>query len=293
MKVLLIGGSGQAGSEIRALPANWELAAPPHRELAIEDTDTVRSVLADFRPDVVINACGGFDNVIGCESEPERAFRANVVAMGAFCRELRDCGARLVTFSTDYVFSGARPTPYPEDELPHPINTYGIVRLAEEHMVRSVLEDDAMILRTCGVYGAAGRTSRGGNFLDRRIAEVAQGGCIEVADDQFASPSYAVDLAAAVQSLVCELPWQGGIYHLVNEGQVSWFEFTKMACAGLGWGDRVRPVSRGGMDGTMRRPRNSALANLRARARGIVLPTIEDAVHRYLAANYAEKMVAA
>lgn len=293
MKVLLIGGSGQAGSEIRALDADWELLAPSHRDLPLEDGASVRAVLADFRPDVVINACGGYDNVAGCESDPERAFRTNVVVMGDFCRAVADAGARLVSFSTDYVFDGAAAAPYREDDIPRPINVYGIVRLAEEHMARSILEDRAMILRTCGVYGAAGRASRCGNFLDRRIAEVAGGGEIEIAVDQLASPTYAADLARATRTLVCDLPWEGGVYHLVNEGQVSWFEFTCMAFACLGWAGRARPVRRGGMDGAMRRPHNSALANTRAAGRGVVLPPVGDAVRRYLEQSYPERLKAA
>jgi dTDP-4-dehydrorhamnose reductase len=150
-----------------------------------------------------------------------------------------------------------------------------------------------MILRTCGVFGAAGRTSRGGNFFDRRINEAAAGGPIEIACEQMASPAYAVDLAEAVRRLAFELSWEGGVYHLVNEGQMSWFDITRVAFSHFGWQDRVRPVDRGGLQGDMRRPLNSALANTRARARGVVLPAIEDAVRRYLAANYPERMVAA
>lgn len=293
MKVLLIGGTGQAGSEIRKLECDWTLIAPSHRDMAIGDSASVARMLAEFRPDVVINTSGGFDDVYGCESRATHAFETNVVAIGALCRSIRAAGARLVTFSTDYVFGGDKAEPYREDDLPLPVQVYGMVRLAEEHMVRAILQDDAMIIRTSGVFGAAGRASRGGNFVDKRIAEAAQGGVIDIACEQLASPAYAVDIAKAIRQLVFELPWEGGIYHIVNEGQMSWYEITRLAFSHIGWADRVRPIDRGGLQGEMRRPLNSALANVRARARGVVLPPLGDALRRYLQENYPDLFVKA
>ncbi len=291
MKVLLIGGSGQLGTEIARLPRDWELFVPTHRELAIEDEPAARRILRDFAPRLVINACGGYDNVLGCETDPSRAFRQNVVAMGGLCRAIRDAGARLLTFGTDYVFPGDKAEAYTEDDLPRPIMLYGIVRLAEEHIARSILEDDVMIVRASGVFGIAGRASRGGNFLDKRIAEAARGAVIEIACEQTASPTYAVDLAAAACRLAVDLPWEGGVYHLANQGRVSWYEFTRMAFAHLDWESRVKPIDRGGLDGTMRRPRNSALACARANRRGVSLPPVDDAVQRYLKAAYPGLLV--
>jgi dTDP-4-dehydrorhamnose reductase len=289
MKVLLVGGSGQAGTEIaRVLGDACELMAPSHAVMAMEDSSAVSRVLADFRPDLVINAAGGYDNVAGCETHAARAFQTNVIDRQLFCRQVCDAGARLVTFSTDYVFSGDKPEPYGEDDLPRPIQVYGIVRLAEEHMARSVFDDDAMIIRTCGVYGAAGRRSRGGNFIDRRIDEARDGKVLEISRDQLASPSYAVDIADALKVLLCDLPWDGGVYHIANAGQLSWYDFTRLAFERLGWADRLRPVMRGGLDGAMRRPLNSALASNRARSRGIVMPPVEHALARYLDANYPD-----
>lgn len=291
MRVLLIGGSGQLGSEIAQLPRDWDLRAPSHRDLAIEDEHAVHAAVREFSPDLVINACGGYDNVPGCEDHPVEAFRQNVVAVAALCRAIRDAGAKLLTFSTDYVFSGDRSGTYSETDMPCPIMVYGIVRLAEEHAARSVLEDDVMIVRTCGVFGEAGRASRDGNFLDKRIADAARDPVIEVASDRIASPSYAVDIASAACRLALDMPWEGGVYHLVNQSQVSWYEFTRLAFVHLGWESRVKPVARGALDGAMRRPRNTALANTRANSRGVVLPPVEDAVRRYLAAAYPELIV--
>ncbi|MGA9273035.1 MAG: sugar nucleotide-binding protein, partial [Candidatus Cybelea sp.] len=110
-RVLLIGGSGQLGTQVRRRWADCEIVAPSHDELALEETVNLRAALGDVRPDVLLNAAA-FADVDRCEREPERAFAANAIAVGAAAEAAHECGALFVTISTDYVFDGSTTLPY-------------------------------------------------------------------------------------------------------------------------------------------------------------------------------------
>ena len=139
-----------------------------------------------------------------------------------------------------------------------------------------------MILRTCGLYGVSGAASKGGNFVDQRIADARRGGPIEMGCDQTVSPTWTGDLSRAVLRLIAHPGLPPGIYHLVNEGECSWYEFTKEIYRILRLDIEVRPVDRKGRTGTMRRPLYSALANTKAKALGITLPHWKEGLVRYL-----------
>ena len=281
MRILLIGRTGQLGADLLRHNPGHDIAAPGRDELDLTNEAQLRAAIGRHRPEVVIN-CAAFHNVPLCEQEPEQAFLVNCVAVRNLAATCREAGARLVTFSSDYVFGGDRRTPWGEDDLPQPLQVYGISRLAGEHAALSAAPEHAIIVRTCGLYGESGARSKGGNFVDGRVADLRAGRALEMAMEQIVSPTSTEDLAKALWALVAHPKAGPGIYHLVNEGQCSWYELTVAIGELLGLGAKVAPVDRQGRSGAMRRPLYSVLANRRARALGVVLPPWRDALARYL-----------
>lgn len=285
MRILLIGRTGQLGGSILADPRGHHVHAPGRDELDIESKDSCERAIAGLRPDVVINTAA-FHNVPQCEVEPLRAFAVNCQAvrdLAAICKKM---DVRLVTFSSDYVFAGEKRMPYREDDRTGPVQMYGISRLSGELAALATAPGHTIVVRTCGLYGMSGAASKGGNFVDKRIADARAGGPLQMGCDQTVAPTYTHDLAQAVLRLL-EHPQAGsGIYHLVNEGECTWFEFTRAVYALMGLKVELQPVDRGGMSGEMRRPLYSVLANTRARALGITMPHWRDALKRYLEGKY-------
>jgi len=286
MRILLIGRTGQLGGDLLRNGAEHEWIAPGRDELDVERPESVRAALAAHRPEVVINTAA-FHKVPACEDEPARAFMVNCVAMRDLARACTDAGVRLVTFSTDYVFGGSRDTPWREDDTPNPLQVYGITRLAGEHAVMAAAPA-ALVIRTCGLYGRSGAASKGGNFVDGRVADMRAGKIIEMACEQVLSPTSTDELSRAVLQLIAHPQAGAGIYHLISEGQCSWYQLTAAINQILGLGATVVPVDRGGMSGAMRRPLYSVLDNTRARALGIVLPYWRESLQRYLRLRYGE-----
>lgn len=286
MQILLIGGGGQLGGDLVRNRGTHEIIAPPRNELDVSKPGEVRAALQAYHPDLVIN-CAAFHNVPLCEEQPETAFRINCVAMQDLAAACRDADARLVTFSSDYVFGGEKRTPYAENDLPMPLQIYGITRLAGEYAVTSTAPEHAVVIRTCGLYGTSGARSKGGNFVDGRVADGRAGRVIEMAMEQTVAPTSTVDLSVAVLNLAANPNLTPGIYHLVNEGQCSWYELTVAIVDVLGLPAKVVPVDRGGRSGSMRRPLYSVLGNHKARQLGVTLPPWRDALERYLRRKYA------
>ena len=285
MNILLIGKTGQLGGSILAEQTPHRIYAPDRNELDIESRESCEQVMEEFRPDVVINTAA-FHNVPQCEVEPLRAFAVNCQAvrdLAAICKKMN---ARLITFSTDYVFGGEQRTPYREDDRTGPLQMYGISRLAGELAALATAPQHAVVIRTCGLYGLSGATSKGGNFVDKRITDAQTNSELEMGCDQVVSPTYTGDLAQAVLKLIEHPQLAPGIYHLANEGECTWFEFTQAIYEIMSLEVKVRPVDRGGMSGEMRRPLYSALANTKARTLGITLPHWRDALERYLQQKY-------
>lgn len=287
MKILLIGATGQLGGDLLRNNVGHEIVAPDRGTLDLARAAQMADYIRGLQPAMVIN-CAAFHNVPLCEQEPEQAFRINCAAVRDLAEACREIDAWLVTFSSDYVFGGEKRTPYLEDDRPAPLQVYGITRLAGEHAARAVAPERAVVIRTCGLYGRSGARSKGGNFVDGRVADARSRKRIEMASEQVLVPTSTDDLSRAVLSLIAHPRLAPGIYHLVNEGQCSWYEFTCAIVNALGARIEVVPVDRGGRTGNMRRPVYSVLANTRARALGITLPPWRDALAEYLHVKYPE-----
>jgi dTDP-4-dehydrorhamnose reductase len=287
MRILLIGRTGQLGGDIIRNNTGHELIAPERETLDLQRPDQVRAALSSHAPDLVIN-CAAFHNVPRCEQEPELAFRVNCVAMRDLAEACRDADVRLLTFSSDYVFGGEKTEPYGEDDLPRPVQIYGITRLAGELAVCATAPRHATIVRTCGLYGRSGARSKGGNFVDGRITDARSGKRIEMSCEQVVAPTSTHDLSLAVLALVAHPQLGTGIYHLVNSGACSWYEFTLEILRLAGASPEVVAVDLGGRSGPMRRPLYSVLANRRAAALGVELRPWREALADYIRSKYPD-----
>lgn len=285
MKILLIGKTGQLGGDILKNATDYEIYAPGRDVLDIASKEAIETVIKNYKPSIVINTAA-FHNVPLCETEHSMAFKINCMAVKDLAHVCKQTGAMFVTFSTDYVFDGEKGIPYNEDDKPGPLQIYGISKLAGEYAAMSVWPGKTLIIRTCGLYGDSGARSKGGNFVDNRIEEAESQRMIEMGCDQTVCPTHTEDLSKAVLHLIGKGEVRPGIYHLVNEGQCSWHEFTKAIYEIMGIKAEVRPVDRKGLSGEMQRPLYSVMANTKARAMGIVLPHWRDALKRYLERKY-------
>lgn len=283
MKVLLIGKTGQLGAEIlKDAPFfDFEVFAYGHEELDITDDTAMEKEVKRHQPDFIVNTAA-FNTTAECEKNPLEALRINCVAVRNLARISKEYGAKLVTFSTDYVFDGEKGVSYLEDDPPRPLQMYGISKLAGELAAQNVYAEGTYVIRTCGLYGGKeGSRSKGGNFVLNMLRDAPRSAVVEVSSEQIVSPTSAKDLSLAVLKIL-QSNAPAGIYHLVNEGQCSWYEFVKEVYRLRGIKREVVPIDRGGFSGGIRRPRFSALENRKARDIGIALPSWQDGLAEYI-----------
>lgn len=279
-RILLTGAGGQLGADLTNALKGPGLVACSHRELDITDVDAVARTIADVRPDVLINTAA-FHRVDEIETDPCPAFLVNAVAVHHLARACARHGARLVHFSTDYVFGAGPPGPYAENAPPAPLSAYGTSKLAGEHLVRSA-SPQHLVIRSSGLYGATGSSGKGGNFVETMLRLARQGRPIRVVADQVLAPTYTADLAQVVVQLLAVDP-PGGLYHLTNAGACSWFEFARRIFDLCGLRADMAPTTSEAFGAPARRPPNSVLLNTRLAALGLppLRPWVE-ALRHYL-----------
>ncbi len=276
-RVLLLGGSGQLGSEIVRLWNDVEIAAPPSTEVNVENTDMVHRAIEQYRPSLVIN-CTAFHNVDRCEVEPDRAFAVNALAVEQLAQQCRGNDCAFVTFSTDYVFDGELGRAYNEADQPNPVSAYGVSKYAGELLVQR-LRSKAFVIRTCGLYGTRVSSSKGYTFIDKLINNARAGERLRVVNDMTVSPSYAGHIARALRELIQSE--RCGLYHLTNAGETTWYDFATEALRAAGLSNPIEAISYKSWDSAVRRPPYSALQNTKAHALGIVLPSWQSGIAEY------------
>jgi dTDP-4-dehydrorhamnose reductase len=222
MKTVLIGADGQLGTDL--LKQEKNLIPLTITDIDITNLSQVEQVLGQIKPEVVINTAA-YNNVERAEEEPNLAFAVNALGaenLALICRKL---DAALVHFSTDYVFSGQKSSPYLENDLSEPTSAYGKSKLEGEKKVADYLSK-YFIVRTSGLFGAAGCMGKGGtNFVEGMINKAKPGQSLRVVNDEIFSPTYSYDLAAKVLQIISKKYY--GTYHITNGGQCSWYEFAE------------------------------------------------------------------
>jgi dTDP-4-dehydrorhamnose reductase len=255
-RVLVTGGGGQLSSELKGL-LGADAQSCSHGELDITEPDAVARVFADTRPSLVLN-CAAFHNVDVCEHEQERAWEVNVRAVRELAGHSARHAAKLVHFSTNYVFDGGRPAPYTEQDLPNPRSIYAATKLAGEYMALAYAPE-ALVIRSAGLYGLHGSRSKGGNFVQRMMARAREHGALKMVADQRLSPTFTADLAGATLEAIER--GARGVLHLTSAGACSWLEFTEAILEIGGIDVPIEPVTTTVAPGGAARPLNGVLAN--------------------------------
>ena len=221
MKILLFGGSGQVGQEVRkrGRDLHFEIISPVTSELNITDREQVIFLAEKVKPDAIIN-CAAYTAVDAAEEDRATAFDVNENGARYVAEAAKVANSRLVYISTDYVFSGERNQPFREDDPVSPLNVYGASKLAGEKTVLEILPENSLIMRTSSVHGRYGQ-----NIVHTILALLEQRDVLQFVDDQIMSPTWAGWLAETLLDLL-RLDARG-ILHASCSGEVSWCGFAK------------------------------------------------------------------
>lgn len=223
MSTIIIGANGQLGTELcKQFPEAVRLT---HADIEICDQDATWKILSGLKPRVVINTAA-YHDVDRCEANLAKAFEVNALAVHHLATMCVKLGATLVHFSTDYVFGGdqKREVAYDEIDTPWPLNVYGASKLLGERFIQDLCPK-YFIVRTSGLFGIAGSSGKGGNFIETMLRLAEDDEPIRVVNDQRFSPTYAIDLAQRVGMLLYGA--RHGLYHITNSDNCTWYEFAE------------------------------------------------------------------
>jgi dTDP-4-dehydrorhamnose reductase len=265
LKILLIGANGQLGSDLIKICGAHEVVAKTHQDLDVVRFTDVQEQVHDVLPEVIINTAA-FHKVDLCETEVLKALEVNAYGARNLALAARDVDAVLVHFSTDYVFEGTAGKPYTEEDAPNPVNAYGASKLAGEKFVR-YLWSKSFVIRTCGLYGHAGSSGKGGNFVEMMLKKAQSGDSIRVVNDQRLTPTSTRELARKVMEIVPTK--QYGLYHITANGACSWYEFAQTIFELEGIDAKLEPTTAREFNAAARRPAYSVLENSRLRKMGL------------------------
>jgi dTDP-4-dehydrorhamnose reductase len=280
-RVVVFGSSGQLGVELCAELGRrgYEVRGFERAAISISNAEMVERALAEFDPFAVFNAAA-YNQVDVAEREPAAAFEANALGVRNLAVACRQCDARLVHFSTDYVFDGELGRPYKETDPTHPLGAYAVSKLAGELYAQAYL-DRPIIIRTSGVFGPRGVKTARGNFPELMLRLAREGKPLRIVEDHVASPTYAPALASrSVDTLERDLH---GIFHIGGGEPVSWFDYARLIFEKAGVSADLTPTNEREYRTAARRPRYSALDNARLRECGIApMPPLAEAIAEYL-----------
>lgn len=279
MRLLITGASGMLGVDVRraAEEAGHEVAAPSRHDLDICDASAVTDALGNVAPEVVIN-CAAYTNVDGAETEPDRAHEVNATAAGQLAAAAGAQGAWILQVSSDYVFSGAKDTPYLESDSTGPLSVYGHSKLAGERAVARAAPGAHTIVRSAWLFGPHGPC-----FPDTMLRLAAQRDELTVVDDQVGCPTFTGHLARALVDLAERPRRPLGVVHAAASGECSWFGFAAEIVRAAGLSTPVRPISTAEFPRPARRPAYSVLRT--ARSDGPELPDWRAGLSEYLSAR--------
>ncbi len=281
MRVLIIGATGLLG---KALLEEWsgdQIIGVGSRDVEIRDMSQLQQLYARNRPDWTVLAAA-YTDVDGCERDPHRARQVNFLGALNVSSRARNAGSRLLFLSTDYVFDGAKGTPYEVDDTVNPINVYGRSKAEAEKGIREILPG-CCILRTSWLFGAAGRC-----FPNSILRTAESRKRLAVVADQRGSPTYNRDLAHTIIELI--RADARGIIHASNAGACTWHEFACeiVHAAGLG-GVPVEPIHSGNLPRPAQRPKYSVLSTHSLKQYGLQMRPWRETLADYLADRQAMK----
>src|SRR5437868_4629167 len=221
MKIMILGTAGRLGAAIAREFKDYDVTGFNREQLDLSDLDGLRTKLDPMNFDVLINAAG-FTNVDVCETERDRAFRINAEAPGVLARICNAKDAKLIHFSTDYVFDGEKRTPYTEEDHANPISVYGESKLIGEKNVLAFVNHH-LVVRVSWVFGPD-RPS----FIDGMIQRAQENEKVDAIADKFSTPTYTRDIAEMLPRFFGS-DVEGGILHFANAGRCSWQDYAQWA----------------------------------------------------------------
>ena len=290
MKIVILGAGGRLGAALlREYRDKFDVVGFNHTQLNLSDLSAVREKLRNTSFDILINAAG-FTKVDLCETQPDRAFLINAEAPRAVAEICDEKNARLIHFSTDYVFDGVKCEPYTEEDQASPISVYGESKLAGENNVLAAKSQN-LVVRVSWVFGPD-RPS----FIDAMVQQAQENDEVDAVVDKFSTPTYTLDIAAMLPR-VFDGNVSGGILHFANAGQCSWREYAQWAvdcCLEAGLPLRVKTIGvrklRDMANWIARRPVYSVLSIAKyTKLTGISPRTWREAVSDYITRFYSKK----
>jgi dTDP-4-dehydrorhamnose reductase len=283
-RVLVLGATGQLGADVVDAfgLAGWDVIGLGHSDVDVTDGPAVLAAVSAVHPSLVVNTAA-FHHLDRCEEDQASAYAVNAIGAHTVAAAAEDTGAALIHISTDYVFDGAKGSPYDERDLPGPLNVYGASKLAGEHLVQAICPR-AFVVRTSGLYGPRPCRAKGGlNFPRLMLKLAAEQGQLTVVTDEVVGPTYTPDLARQLVALAATDGY--GIVHATGVGEVSWHAFAKetLRLAGLS-GVAVHEATTTTMVRKVRRPAYSILAHRRLQELDIVvMRPWQEALAEYVA----------
>ncbi|MDK9704418.1 MAG: dTDP-4-dehydrorhamnose reductase [Sulfuritalea sp.] len=220
-KILLTGAAGQLGRELkRSLACLGELVACDRHQLDLANPDALRAAVRAIAPTVIVNAAA-YTAVDRAEAEPDLAAAVNAAAPGILAEEAKRLGALLVSYSTDYVFDGAKLAPYSEDDHPAPLSAYGRSKHAGERAI-SASGARHLIFRTSWVFGL-----HGANFMKTMLRLARERDELRVVGDQIGAPTWTRHLADVTSLVLARKEIPDGLYHLAAAGETNWHAYAE------------------------------------------------------------------
>jgi dTDP-4-dehydrorhamnose reductase len=287
MRILLLGSSGQVGHALQAgNPFAGDLVAATRRDCDLMDMAGLHTLLRRVRPEVIVNAAA-YTAVDKAESDRETCFAVNAAAPGVLAREAAAVGAKLLHYSTDYVFDGTKAGSYNEDDPTGPRNVYGASKLAGERAIAEA-GGEFLILRTSWVY-----SNHGANFLKTMLRLGAERPELRIVADQHGAPTSADAIAGATIRMLKNIAagfWVSGVFHMTAAGATTWHGFASAIFAGAGGKTpALVPITTAEYPTPAARPANSVLSNDKfAAAFGFRLPHWDEQLAAVMAAREAE-----
>ena len=259
-KVLILGAQGMLGTDLaHTLAGKCGLFLWDKEELDVTNERLVGEKIANLAPEIIINATG-YTDVDGAEDNKEMAFKINDEAVRYLATAATATNAKLVHFSTEYVFDGTVEAGYNESAKPQPLNVYGQSKAAGERHVTSYKQ--GYLVRSSWLFGHAPQLGkpRGMNFVDTMLKLTETKAEIKVVNDQYGNPTSTRDLAAAVYALVTG-EYKPGIYHLVNDKRATWYEVAKEVFKLRGITVPLKPITSADYPTKAKRPKYAVLLN--------------------------------
>ena len=283
----MVGARGQLAAAVaHECASGHDVTAFTRETLDVTDDAAVWAAMDRARPDVIVNGAA-WNDVDGAEDHPIDALHANAFAVRALARAADRHGAALVHYGSDFVFDGAASSPYTEEDRPNPRSVYAATKLLGEWFALD--RPRAYVLRVESLFGQAPGARPAKGSVAAILNTLRAGGAPNVFVDRTVTPTFVLDAARATRALL-ESQAPPGLYHCVNSGVCTWFEFAQELARQLGLAPRLVPVRFDEVKLRAQRPRYCALSNEKLRSVGIEMPPWQDALRRYLEMSSAESV---